>query len=86
MIRIYLLLGSIFTPLVVFAGDGEKDSFFIHMLISWFPTIVLIILFIVVVRKISKRNKDYQDKLIQINLDIVEQIKRIADAIENKNK
>lgn len=84
--RNFLFLSLVFSPSIASACLKEDNSFFMHMLISWMPTIILIILFILIARKITKRNKDYQDKLLEQNADLVMQIKRIADTIEDEKK
>lgn len=81
-----LCFSLIFSPSIASACLKEENSFFTHMLISWMPTIILIILFVIIVRKVTKRNKDYQDKLLEQNSELVKQVKRIADTIEGDNK
>jgi len=46
---------------------------------------VIIVVFIVLMRFVKKDTKDMQERLLESNLDIAKQLKRIADHLDGQS-
>ena len=80
-----------FTTLVLFAEEEPKHTFISDMIGSLLPIIVFFGIFIFVIKRINKDNgvKEVSNSNLELaksNLKVATELKRIADALEKKEK
>lgn len=71
-------------PGLAIAAQAEK-SVLEKLVVALFPVFVIIVVFIVLMRFVKKDTKDMQERLLESNLDIAKQLKRIADHLDGQS-
>ena len=86
MSRVYLLLLSLI-PITSFAHEIEKKPIWENLLVASFPILIVIGVFMFFIRQFNKGGKNINERLLESNLEIAKELKRIADHVEgNKDE
>lgn len=83
-IRIYLLLWALI-PVVAYAHEEEKKSVWENLFIASFPILLIFFVFWIFIRSTKKDGKNINERILDSNLEIAKELKRIADHVEKNS-
>ena len=81
---IYSLLVSAF-PLTAIAHDEIEKPLWHNLLVASFPILIFIFVFWLFMRSMNKNGKNINERILESNLEIAKELKRIAGHVEKQS-
>ena len=81
----YYLLIAVLYPGLAFAHEADKKSVWENLFVAFFPILLIVFVFWLFMRSMNKGGKSINERLLESNLEIAKELKRIADHVEKNS-
>lgn len=72
-------------PYAAFAAAQEEKNVWTELLVASFPIILFVVVFYIFLRAFGNKTKNINEKILESNIEIANQLKRIADHVEKNS-
>ncbi|SMF67825.1 hypothetical protein SAMN02745866_04311 [Alteromonadaceae bacterium Bs31] len=72
-------------PYAAFAAVQEEKNVWTELLVASFPILLFVVVFYIFLRAFGNKTKNINEKILESNIEIANQLKRIADHVEKNS-
>ena len=72
-------------PMMAYAHEVKEKSVWVSLLVAGFPILIVLFVMWIIVRSLIKSGKNMNEQILESNLEIAKEIRRVADHLDKNS-